>query len=73
MSIAWKAVTAEQLDRLYWRQEMTDEEIALFYGVSKDTVTGRRRRFGIPGRGEARPRPLRDRGRSLRCSGPFLR
>jgi hypothetical protein len=74
MSIAWKAITAEQLDRLYWRQEMSDVEISLMFGVSVSAVAAKRQRLGVAGRGKGRtPAPLRDTGRALRMSAPFLR
>jgi hypothetical protein len=73
VTAAWAAVTAEELTRLYWRQACSDEEIGLLFGVSKGAVYHRRRALGVPSRPVGHSLPLRDRGRSLRCSGPFLR
>jgi hypothetical protein len=74
MNVAWAAITREQLERLYWTQQLTDEEIGLAYGVSTSTVKSKRRRFGIAGRTRnlAVP-PLGDAGRSLRTRGPWER
>jgi hypothetical protein len=74
MNVAWRAVTAEQMRRLYWRQQLTDEEIGLMYGVTKSSVIQKRQRLGVEGRGPGNhPPALRNTGRSLRASGPWLR
>jgi len=36
MSVAWQSLTAEDLTRLYWERDLTDEEVGLAYGVPKD-------------------------------------
>lgn len=71
---AWQSLTAEELTRLYWRQEMTDEEIGLMFGVNRRAVSYKRKQLGVPGRArKLYAPPLGDRGRALTFKRPFLR
>lgn len=43
----WKSVAKDDLEKLYYIEQMSDQGIADLYGVARSTVIRKRRQFGI--------------------------
>lgn len=47
MKLSWKDITQEELQRLYYDENLSDNEIANLFEVTKSKVTYKRKKFGI--------------------------
>lgn len=47
MELVWDKITEEELKQLYYNEEMSDQQIADKFGVTKSKVSYRRKKFGI--------------------------
>lgn len=47
MSSKWEEVGQKELENLYYEKNMSDQEIAAVYGISKSKVQYKRRKYGI--------------------------
>lgn len=47
MELSWNDITKEELKHLYCVEELSDNQIAKLYGVTKSKVSYKRKKFGI--------------------------